>query len=174
MFKEADIDKIEPNWLDEIYYFIRWEIIDPIIEFPKEVKYFIQRGIRGYSDRDLWCLSNYVTSVILSGVKVIAQETTAYPATINTETNKLEFDQKRWKEVLNRIVEGFELMRRCLEGTDLEFGGYLRDDEYGTREEKKERLNSIFKSMRFTTNEEEKKIEEAFNLFRDNFFALYS
>ena len=39
-----------------------WKIyrfFDFLRDIPKEIEWFFQRGIRGYSDRDVWDVSNW-------------------------------------------------------------------------------------------------------------------
>ena len=49
------------NIFEKIYYPI-WRKVIWIFDIPREIKYFFQRGIRGYSDRDIWALDDYLCS----------------------------------------------------------------------------------------------------------------
>lgn len=40
-----------------------------IISFLSEIKFFYQRGRRGYSDRDFWNLDMYLGRVVCAGIK---------------------------------------------------------------------------------------------------------
>lgn len=50
--------------------------IEIIFDIPmglvREIKWFYQRGTRGYSDRDLWSFDNYLADVISSGIKELS------------------------------------------------------------------------------------------------------
>lgn len=162
-------------YLKEIYYFFYRLWNYQIKRFPKEVKYFFQRGIKGYADKDVWSFDHYLAHVILAGLLDIKKSKAGIPATIDPTTNTREYDEKRWNDILDRMIDGFMLLVDCVDGDRLEYGGWISANENGTREENRERMNLLFKDLcRFTTEEEEKKIEEAFNLFRDNFFNLWT
>lgn len=162
------------TWWEEIEMFFRWKIIDPIRQFPREVKYFFQRGIRGWSDRDIWGFDYFLAGVILNGLVQLRATKHGYPATMDPVTGKREYDEKRWDDILDRMIAGFALLKKCADAEELEYGGWIVATEEYTEEEERTRMNTIFKDLcRFTTKEEEKQIEEAFNLFRDHFFSLW-
>jgi hypothetical protein len=60
------------------------------INMFKEIKYFIQRGKRGYSDRDLWDFDNYLSKIIPPAVRHLAKNAMGCP------------------EILEEIAQGFE------------------------------------------------------------------
>jgi hypothetical protein len=72
----ADMKKRNPwNWLDYLesyWYRYFWNFVSSI---PLEVRSFIQRGIRGYSDRDTWDFDTYLTDVIEGGLKHLLKHT---------------------------------------------------------------------------------------------------
>ena len=60
-----ELHQEDPWYMDtywSIYRFFRWHKVFHPIEMYREVKYFIQRGRRGWSDRDAWSLDYYLTS----------------------------------------------------------------------------------------------------------------
>ena len=55
------LGKIKYGYFDYMYYplYRRWYSLSRI---PSEVKWFIQRGKRGYADCDVWSLDSYLNS----------------------------------------------------------------------------------------------------------------
>lgn len=51
----------------------------------KPVKWFIQRGIRGYSDRDLWSLDHYLSGVLAKSLIQLADTTHGHPCRATEE-----------------------------------------------------------------------------------------
>ena len=70
------------------------------MELIKKIKYFIQRGKRGYSDRDVWSVDCYLATIIPPMLRDVAKYSIGHPA------NLRNFDE--WKEILHRIADGFE------------------------------------------------------------------
>ena len=66
-------------------------------------KWFIQRGYRGYSDRDIWSVDGYLTSIIIPMLRVLQQKKLGYPVNLTEE---------RWNEILSDMIKGFEANQR--------------------------------------------------------------
>lgn len=83
-------------------YFYRkyWGTYHKIKDFPSEVKYFVQRGRRGYSDRDCWSLDWYFADVIGHSLKQLAKTTHGWP------DSKFETFEE-WQAELNTIGDAF-------------------------------------------------------------------
>jgi hypothetical protein len=47
----------------------------------KSIKYFIQRGKRGYSDEDVWDFDNYLCSIIPPAIRELKRITSVVQAT---------------------------------------------------------------------------------------------
>lgn len=75
----------------------------------REIKYFIQRGRRGYSDRDMWCFDNYLATIIPPVVRHYKGSTTC-PPDLYDKGHKNEYH--KWDEVLEEIAQGFEVAKR--------------------------------------------------------------
>lgn len=93
------------------------------------IKIFIQRGRRGYSDRDLWSFDDYLSSVIVQAIpdfykqssKVVLaptyDENGAYshftmPLNCGGPPDEEEKQaQAQWKDILDEIVLGFKMWR---------------------------------------------------------------
>jgi hypothetical protein len=97
--------KIKYFWEDYIYYpcFRMWYNISDI---PSEIKYFIQRGMRGYSDRDTWSIDYYLSSWMPGALKQMIKYGNSYPG--HGEANT----PKKWKEIVKKIIVGFEASKK--------------------------------------------------------------
>jgi len=54
------------DWIEIYWHRWFWNYVSAI---PLEIKSFIQRGIRGYSDKDTWDFDSYLSKVIKGGVQ---------------------------------------------------------------------------------------------------------
>jgi len=77
-------------------YTITWKIK----EFFREIKYFFQRGKRGYSDRDLWDIGEYLSTIVPPMMRDLKDNGSGYPVKIGS--------RKKWEEILEDIAKGFE------------------------------------------------------------------
>ena len=78
-------------WLQQnVYYsFLRqWR---KLLMLPKEIKWFIQRGKRGWADCDTWDLFVYNAKIMSESLKYLSQHTTAYPE---------KYSYKKWRQQL--------------------------------------------------------------------------
>ena len=132
-----------------------WYIWERITDVPRNIKYFIQRGIRGWSDRDLWCMHAYLTDVVLT----MLVEYKAY----NTG------DDAKFNKALDGIIDGFTILKKCDIGEEIEWGGYYPPDA------KKDISKIIAKyGNRLTTKEEEEQVKHAFKLLADYYHYLWN
>jgi hypothetical protein len=84
------------NWLRWLIY----NLPDVPRDTYNEIKYFIQRGKRGYSDRDLWEFDYYLSDVISKGIKDLNKCCHGYSSRLKS--------MKQWKKVLTEIQWTFE------------------------------------------------------------------
>lgn len=68
-----------------------------IKNFPRKVKWFIQRGKRGYADCDLWNFDTYLEKIISKGLRELSRTTHGYPVSYETFEN--------WQAQLNNIAD---------------------------------------------------------------------
>lgn len=98
-------------WKEHIYYpvyrFWRWHKIFHPVEMYYEVKYFIQRGRRGWADQDTWGLDNYLDSWLPDAIDHLNEHTHGYPPELTPE---------KWSEILKTIAEGFRARQKASDG----------------------------------------------------------
>ena len=92
------------TWKDIFYYpiyrFFRWHL-NPKAACRK-VKWFIQRGKRGYADCDVWDLGHYSTKIISAGLKKMAVKSHGWPA-VDPWPN-----YEDWTSALTRVANGLD------------------------------------------------------------------
>lgn len=90
-----------------------------------EIKYFIQRGIRGYSDRDVWGLDNYLNEVLSTALLQLNKDRNGCPcrAVVLEGQTKWTSDNcsgcscmSLWRQELIENAEKFRLL--TAEGED--------------------------------------------------------
>jgi len=81
---DEEIDELfggPPTLLDKIWwsvYSLFSRKLNPI-QWYRHTKWFIQRGRRGYSDRDVWNLYQYAAKVLRGSLIQLANESLGYP-----------------------------------------------------------------------------------------------
>jgi len=81
------------------WYKIR-EFFYEIKYIPRKIKWFIQRGKRGYADCDLWNFDTYLEKVLSKGLRDFAKNASGYPGGFDTFEN--------WQVQLNNIADLIE------------------------------------------------------------------
>lgn len=95
---ENKFSKIK-DWIEEYI----WWPIERIIEWPqdriREIKWFIQRGRRGWADEDLWSLNYYLSDWMPNALEQLKKTKNSYPGNLTV---------KKWNKILDQMIEGFE------------------------------------------------------------------
>lgn len=95
------IYKVRDFLVEDIWWRVErgWNWVSNI---PSEIKYFIQRGRRGWADCDHWNANNYMSNVLLGLMTSFEKNDCGYP-----------FDLKKdeWHEILKKIIAGFEAIK---------------------------------------------------------------
>lgn len=148
-----------------IYYFfheISCHIKNFIKYIPLNVKSFLQRGKRGWSDGDVWGLSHYLSKTIAETVAHLKETNHGYPCGLT---------EGKWIDILNEISRTFELAKR-MDENELYYIKSIRQ-----RKKWQKTVDGINKTYgshdRCMTDEEIKAYEKGFDLFRKYFFNLW-
>lgn len=107
--KELDI-KI--HWYQEIYYWF-YRRIDTIKSIPREIKWFIQRGRRGYADCDVWSFDWYLTEMIPKALRQLEKHHCGCPTELYDET-KIDNECWKWEQILKEIAKGFDEIHKVV------------------------------------------------------------
>ena len=91
-----------------------WEIVE---DYYREAKWFIQRGSRGYADRDVWSVDYYLTSFMGKALRQLADQVhgtpiidTGRPFTDLNDCDSLTMEE--WKATILYIAESFDEARK--------------------------------------------------------------
>lgn len=74
-----------------------------------KIKWFIQRGTRGYADCDVWDLDSYICTWLPKALRQLRDTGCGYP---------MEETAKKWKDILTQMADGFEAHNLSLELPD--------------------------------------------------------
>lgn len=84
-------------------------------ELYDEVRYFIQRGQRGFSDRDVWSIDYYMCSWMPQALEQLRRTKHGTP---------IGLTPKQWDSKLDRMINAFKIARKI---QDFE---YIKKEEY--------------------------------------------
>lgn len=85
---------------------IEWKIKRIVNTFKwkiKQIKFFYQRGKRGWSDYDVWDMDCYLISIILPMLKRLREKSNSFPVNMT---------EKKWNLILSDMIEAFEAAER--------------------------------------------------------------
>jgi len=86
------------TWFEQYIWFPicrRWNYI---CDIPREIKWFWQRGRRGYADCDIWDMSDYLTDVMIGMLENLREYNSGFPAKLT---------ECEWLDILLDIQRGF-------------------------------------------------------------------
>lgn len=85
------------NWYENLRYFIKW------------IKWFFQRGSRGFADCDWWDMHSYLVHIIVPMLKEIKEKGIGYPGYGEAST------PEQWNASLDEMIEAFEAAGRVID-----------------------------------------------------------
>lgn len=175
------IKKIEDNynWWDKFIMnskmnWLRWLIYnlpDVPMDTYRNIKWFIQRGKRGYSDCDVWGFNEYLTEVIIRGLMDLKQQAHGCPSefphvqAVITEDN--DSAMKEWKRILETMIWTFKANSK------------IHDTKWIPvfNERKRDRFEKFVKNEKFNyylmTKKDMKRYEEGWKNFKKYYFDLW-
>lgn len=118
------------NWWDKFILnpkmnWLRWLIYnakDVPMDNYRAIKWFIQRGKRGYSDRDVWGFNWHLSEVIIQGLMDLKKQLHGCPCgmigtqSIETEEEPSEA-MKEWKHIIETMIWTFKASRKIQDHT---------------------------------------------------------
>lgn len=173
------------NFFQSCHYEIGWKLQIPGDTY-RNIKYFIQRGKRGYSDRDVWGLQHYMTDVMINSLKDLKGQLHGYPCGQNN-VQSIQTDDKEeegmieWKRILDEIIWTFETITKIND-----HNWYMVDDERSRK-----RMEKFVKSMNepeddplfpeipqktdhyLMTKEENKRYKQGWKYLQQYWFSLW-
>ena len=83
--------------------------------YYRTVKYFCQRGYRGYADCDAWDADSYLENITLGVIKRLKENNMGYPASLcdyapgqEEPEGHVDSGAEKWQTILSEIIEGLE------------------------------------------------------------------
>jgi hypothetical protein len=81
----------------------------------REIRWGIQRWRRGYSDRDVWSMDHFLSSVIPPAFRQLRSELHGVPGHIAEKHDSVDEAAVEWGEILEKIAAGFEAWHTLFE-----------------------------------------------------------
>ena len=117
-----------------------------MIRLIRKIKWFIQRGIRGWADSDTWDFHCYLADIITGGTKYLLENQHGYPGSLT---------EKEWDQKLKEMIWAFEYYR---DYSDIWYQDVCRVDS--TQADKNKEIN-------------EKRAKEGLKIFIEHFRDLW-
>ena len=172
---------LESKWNKFILHpkmnWFRWLIYN-FPDLPKDtyrnIKWFIQRGKRGYADCDIWGFDDYLSEIIANGIKSLKNQVHGVPNDIikkvgESHSSDLKKSIKEWKRILGEIQWMFETSKQISKSNLI-----LVDNE-----QQREKLENIYytnkknSDYRVMTKNECKRYKNGWKLFKKYYFSLW-
>jgi len=123
----------------------------------KSIKYFIQRGRRGYSDEDIWSFDMYLADMMPGALRQLKKGVGCPSEFYDAEAINNEFH--KWHDVLEAMAQGFEAAK------------FIKNDGYYMWEETKEGRKLGFDTA--ALNNAKAKADLGLKLFAENYMYLW-
>lgn len=87
----------------------------------REIKYFYQRGKRGYSDADVWSLDWYLNSWLPEALESLKGQLHGHPTNLCDGVHDFNCPEaccgeQKWIEALDSMIDGFKAAREIESG----------------------------------------------------------
>ena len=115
-----------------------------IRDFFKEIKYFIQRGRRGWSDRDIWSFDSYLCEVIPPVMRKFSKNNVGCPGELY-DSKLVNNECAKWQSILEEIAQGFEAAEE-MKNLRFDFQWEKKGEKY-TKEYKEEKQKQLAKKF---------------------------
>jgi hypothetical protein len=186
-------DDSKDPWYTHVYWAVYRFFANTKVFHPRDIyydiKYFIQRGRRGWSDRDAWSIDWYLCEptmmpAFLRRLKAHKHGTpmTMFPTEaeyIQSDGNPTEEAHeiaiRNWDATMDKMIAGFEAAWRINDGLyEKELGEYPMDRPEGvTKEEWCKVSDDRYKASRLLEERDQKIFEEGLACFTKSFFSLW-
>lgn len=141
-----------------------YRIMDFIKNIPREIKWFFQRGTRGYSDKDVWSIDIWFKSIIIPMLEQLKETKQGHP---------IDMTEEEWNLTLNNMINYF---KECTDFYCSEKNEY--EDEYMSRIMSANEYDKLLANKWLKREEEIDKYknemkDRAFELFSKHFYSLW-
>lgn len=166
--RRSELPRSAKIWVKDAYYTC-YRAFHRVKDFPRELRWFWQRGWRGYADSDIWSIDYFLLTILPPMLRKLAKDKHGYPAMLY-QGKDLDGQKgsKMWQDILEKMAYGFELRNRW-ESDYPAVVGEMRDG--------KEYYDFKDKAWRAKFDKKQKEVNKAFDesmkLFSKYFFALW-
>ena len=143
----------------------------------REIKWFIQRGRRGWADCDTWSLDSYLSGWLPGALLHLKKYKHGVPCSViepsdcdehgNTSDEGIERAEARWNAIMDKMIEAFEADNRIHDGLyEEELGEYPMNRPAGVSADAWEKVkDDRFKAFRALEERDRKIFEEGMAIF---------
>jgi len=114
---KKDMDKLF-HWKYAPLRWFKWWM-----NVPREIKWFFQRGVRGYAECDVWDLDSHITNILVPALKELKRlKKTGFggcPTGLYDPKNKRNHC-KKWHDELDTMIEGFKAHQKMMQWDRIE------------------------------------------------------
>jgi len=134
---------IAPRWMkaysppggDYNYAFYLYQPHKYLIALYDHVRYFIQRGYRGYSDRDVWSIDYYLNSWMPQALEQLKRTTHGHP---------IGMTKKQWEHRLDQMINAFKIAK------NIDYYTYVKPEECRAARRQFRKNFDVFKNYYFS------------------------
>jgi hypothetical protein len=112
-------DKENAKWYNKYFAIPFQRFIQAIKDFPSEVKWFYQRGSRGWSDRSAWSIDTWLVDNLIPMLERLKNNKHGTPSSMFRKKDGVDKDgnstdeahrlaEQRWDNVLREIIYGLK------------------------------------------------------------------
>ena len=100
-------DEENEKWYNKYFVIPFHTFINTIKNFPSEIKWFYQRGSRGWSDRSAWSIDTWLVNNLIPMLERLKRDKHGNPT-----DNADWLAAQRWNNVLNEIIYGLKCAKK--------------------------------------------------------------
>ena len=118
----ANWDEENEKWYNKYFVIPFHTFINTIKNFPSEVKWFYQRGSRGWSDRSAWSIDTWLVNNLIPMLERLKKDKHGIPASMYRKKDLFEIEystdeadvlaEGRWDDVLDEILYGLTCAKK--------------------------------------------------------------
>jgi hypothetical protein len=120
-WREEKSNRKLPEWFHNTIWHIKSKLWYKLLEHPEDLRYWlihlIQRAKRGWSNRDTWCFTYFLASVIIGGLEHLKKTKHGVPnafCTKNAHHDDEEFEKccANWDKALDSMILTFKISQK--------------------------------------------------------------
>ena len=150
-----------------------------------DIRAFVQRGRRGWADRDVWSVDSYLNSWLPDALRKLKKDKHGVPMGMfepedmdehgNPSEAGMKAGETRWNIIMDKMIAGFEANKRLQEGLyEEELGEYPLDRPSGVSADAWLKVkNNRTAALPVLEARDQKIFEEGAELFIKNFHSLW-